>query len=173
MNTLHDLCDFRHGKPIWAIVPPINSYEIEIVERVNANSRPRMSKVDHIDLIEMFYISLNNICVFEKNRTCSNSFFHLPMNSFSLHWGRSGERIREWEFIGIKISSIGIDELSLELPVRGDSKCTDSWMDIGSLVDGVGCFDFSFFCQEGSWYVFGHIEISAIDDSIDYILFYM
>ncbi len=105
-----------------------------------------MSEIDHVVIIEMFYVALDNRSLFQKNRTCSYSFSDIPVNSISFVRLWAGVWVGSIEFIGVVSGSIRINELSLKMSLGSDSKGSNSWMDVGSSVDGVGSFDFSLFC---------------------------
>lgn len=130
-----------------------------------------MSEVDHVGLVEVLYVSIDDIGVFEQNRASSDSFLHIPVHSLALYWCRSWEMIRGFEFICVEVITVRVYKLSLELAVKSNSECTDSGVDVGTSIDGVWGFNFPFLREERRRDVFGHIEVPSVDDCINYVLF--
>ena len=129
-----------------------------------------MPVINHTLLVEVLDILRYDICLFDKDRTCSNSFLYIPMGSSILRRWRSWIVIGKIKFISIITSPVRVYVFCLKFPIKGEPKSTNCGIEIVLDIDFVGAFDFTILCKKRCRYIFGHVEVTSINDCIDHVL---
>ena len=80
-----------------------------------------MSFFYQIVIVKVFNVALNNIGIFNQNRTTTNSFFNRPR--LTLIRGRSWpwDEISPGKLISLKVRVVGVDVLNAYFILRADS----------------------------------------------------